>query len=827
MRRQTQKIISWICALTMTASLTGTAFADTEDEALQLEDPPYMEEPEEEAPAAAEVSEPETPPEEEVGDDHAETAEADETEVSGDPVPNGPALSEQTETDGIADVPGEDFSVQSTDGEEAGQSPTLSVGGSEVDLTNGSSGEGWSYDAEDGSLVLVNCDGEEIVASGTGVTIKAAGVNVLTSLVIDGNINLIGTGILLVDSIEMAEGCDFNLLTNTGIYEDGAGSVAVFLKQEDGTYLLINGDKVPGILDEEYTIPEGVTLVVPNGSTLVMQSLAVVEYTSPEGDTTVVTSTVGEGEAISQLPEGAVVDNGSHTQINGELSTENSTSAQLIISETAKLIIEQAAAIVMNSISKQYSGTMAPELEVIGELILNGSVSGGITLLTGEDALSGAGSFDGTHLNVEADQTADENGAPITINANGSVVTLSEGVRVDALSLSGDTSLRLSNGTEVGELELNSGADVEIVAGSAPTLDTVSGNGALTYLWGSINIGGFAEDSSIEEVFATSGTVTENGNVVIAGPGNSAVTVSSEGVSPDEDGHYSIPVVNVGITVGEGCGRYASGVHESESQSAAEYTVNSNSVSIKALVNALLPTGGVGNYIEIYTVDGNGCIHMILLDGEDAESEETIPASSVSMIRTVERTGYPINEGGGVSTSTSTTFTGTGVLSNGGAGDVTGGNESTSILTGSGISLTSEESVNENGNGKTNPTVVTAAAQGIVVWAEPEMDSQGVYILRAGVNGTELSTLVGRREVRMDYKPENGVSTNHLYVIFRNTDGTLSAVKAQYDAATGKLVFTTGRLGRFVVVSMQYDGPEFSEGFYEALGRREEVKKLG
>ena len=79
----------------------------------------------------------------------------------------------------------------------------------------------------------------------------------------------------------------------------------------------------------------------------------------------------------------------------------------------------------------------------------------------------------------------------------------------------------------------------------------------------------------------------------------------------------------------------------------------------------------------------------------------------------------------------------------------------------------------------------------------------------------------------MDYKPENGVSTNHLYVVFRNTDGTLSAVKAQYDAATGKLVFTTGRLGHFVVASMEYEGIEFSTGFYEALGRLEEVKKLG
>ena len=48
MRKLTQKIISWMCALTMTASLTGAAFADTEDEALPVEAPPYMEAPAEE-----------------------------------------------------------------------------------------------------------------------------------------------------------------------------------------------------------------------------------------------------------------------------------------------------------------------------------------------------------------------------------------------------------------------------------------------------------------------------------------------------------------------------------------------------------------------------------------------------------------------------------------------------------------------------------------------------------------------------------------------------------------------------------------------------------
>ena len=188
MRRLTQKIISWVCALTMTASLTGTAFADTEDEALPIEEPPYMEEPAEEPAAAPEASEPEMSQEEEAGDDGSVTTEDGDAEEADDAVDEVSALSEQEETGGIADIPGEDVSVQSASGEEAAQTPTLTVGGSEVDLTNGGSGEGWSYDAEDGSLVLVNCDGEEIVASGTGVTIKAAGLNILTSLVIDGDI---------------------------------------------------------------------------------------------------------------------------------------------------------------------------------------------------------------------------------------------------------------------------------------------------------------------------------------------------------------------------------------------------------------------------------------------------------------------------------------------------------------------------------------------------------------------------------------------------------------------------------------------------------------
>ena len=91
-------------------------------------------------------------------------------------------------------------------------------------------------------------------------------------------------------------------------------------------------------------IPEGVTLVVPDGSTLVMQSMAVVKYTPPEGEETVLYSTVSQKELLDQLPEGVVSYAGPFMNIeNG--STEN-TAAHLIIADTAKLIIEQAAAII-------------------------------------------------------------------------------------------------------------------------------------------------------------------------------------------------------------------------------------------------------------------------------------------------------------------------------------------------------------------------------------------------------------------------------------------------------------------------------------------------
>jgi hypothetical protein len=255
------------------------------------------------------------------------------------------------------------------------------------------------------------------------------------------------------------------------------------------------------------------------------------------------------------------------------------------------------------------------------------------------------------------------------------------------------------------------------------------------------------------------------------------------------------------------------------------------------MLKSLLPAGGIEQWIEIYYIDEQNNLQVMKLDETALSSIGLIPAASISLIRSVGYTATVDGSGGGTDTTTSTAFTGTGILGNGGAGNVIGG-------TGTAITIprpdpnpdpdpdpdpdpNPDPDPDPDPNPDPKPTIETAAAQGIVVWAEPEVDSQGVYVLRAGVNGRELSTLVGRREVRMNYKPADRTSTNNLYVVFRNSDGTLTAVKARYDATAGKLIFTTGRLGRFVVVSMDYDGVEFSGGFYKALEKLDEVKKLG
>ena len=116
---------------------------------------------------------------------------------------------------------------------------------------NGSSG--WRNDPDNGYIVFVNYDGSgtSLTTGDVEVTLAMSGLNRLKKISAGQTVNIIGTGILLLDGIEMAAGAELNVQPDTNIHT--TGSVAVFLKQTDNTYLMINGPDVPGILDESYT----------------------------------------------------------------------------------------------------------------------------------------------------------------------------------------------------------------------------------------------------------------------------------------------------------------------------------------------------------------------------------------------------------------------------------------------------------------------------------------------------------------------------------------------------------------------------------------------
>ena len=150
-------------------------------------------------------------------------------------------------------------------------------------------GSGWRYDGSSVSLVN-NAAPVDIQSVGQGVNLSVAGLNLVGVLHADEDVNITGTGLILIDRIDLAEGKKLNLKTNTDVYQDGEGSAAVFLyDQQTGVYRLINGT-VPGILDERYTIPDGVTLVVPQGGVLDMRVIAKVT-------TTTTTTTTDPGKA--------------------------------------------------------------------------------------------------------------------------------------------------------------------------------------------------------------------------------------------------------------------------------------------------------------------------------------------------------------------------------------------------------------------------------------------------------------------------------------------------------------------------------------------------
>ena len=224
----------------------------------------------------------------------------------------------------------------------------------------------WGWSASDGMLSLANCDeAQDINVKEGNLTIQAAGLNRINTLVSDSVVNIIGSGIMLLEEAKLGEKGEVNLLTNDQYADTGVeGSVAVFLRQKDAqgeTYKLINGP-VSAILDGIYSIPSGVNLIIPDGSSFIMNSTVATKkegednrYQYYSGDTSSVTAAdVEENAAQLTIKSGAsltIEDGASFKMISTESIKEKGEAIHIL---TPMLEIENGGKLVQNG---KFTGT--------------------------------------------------------------------------------------------------------------------------------------------------------------------------------------------------------------------------------------------------------------------------------------------------------------------------------------------------------------------------------------------------------------------------------------------------------------------------------------
>ena len=745
--------------------------------------------------------------------------------------------------------------------------PSVSLGGQNVDLSKDTPlNGGWGYDAGSGRLIMVNYDGSSssLLSDGTGVTILASGFNRVGTLSCDGNIEIIGTGILLVDTIELPEGNTLNISANRSIYTDADGSVAVFLRNSDGVYELLNGT-VPGLLDERYDLPDDVTLSIPENTSLSIRSV----YTKTETDS-----------------------DGNETVTYTTQRSANTGSVSYAISS--------AALNVSKILSQGVIRLDAPEPFV--SLKVRGSGS------SIRDIITSGCSF----LELGSDTSVDT----LTTAGNARVV-LGDGVSIGELIVSGSTRVSVGDDNTIGDINVAASGDVEIANREAPSngnaltvTGTVSG-GKLSASGGPLVFGrgaSFGEDGGVtSETKTGANTYRSNNPVLISNSDSISLAESDLPLTLNKTGHPSlrenvmetlqndsspgheffIPVTYENDTAYV-CGYdiyylyeyyYTNMMGSPTLDSSSPYRVEVNweyddtdrtyslpdeiSLSYGDLEKDYwqdYPEFGEPDiFFQVIVKDSNGDLSVVTL-GKDMPPY-SVNALDVCMIRALQIFDFKDGTAGSNVTNTSTSSTGTGILG-GGAGSVTPGTGRT-LFTGTGIHRDTKpvepdpvdpdpvvpdpvvpdpvvpdpvvpdpivpdpvvpDPVDPDPDpDPTEPPAVTFRNDlRVIVTFQKTNNTLRVY------NGTKEITDLGGQKVtaRVKFSLPAGWNKNAIFAVFRNADGTLTAFKAMYDAKTGELTFDTDLTGTFTLVSFPFDGDPLSEKFYEALAELDEIRAL-
>ena len=251
-------------------------------------------------------------------------------------------------------------------------------------------GKGWkNLPGKYVALVDYQGQGKEVSRDGGELTLAVAGVNRIGTLKGDCSVNIVGTGIVLIDSIEIEEGNTISLMTDKAQYEEG--SAAVFVKEGDD-YVLINGS-IPGILDEDYTL-DGVSLIVPKDSSLIFSATGIRTETwyDESGPKTKVT------EYTTTIPIEAT-----YPEHEGGEVTFTGHAARLTLKSGSTLTVAEGASVVMEEVKKETSlatEIITPKLVIEGTLDITGSAEGGVVEVASGGSLGGSGTFSSAEVDL-------------------------------------------------------------------------------------------------------------------------------------------------------------------------------------------------------------------------------------------------------------------------------------------------------------------------------------------------------------------------------------------------------------------------------------------
>ena len=779
----------------------------------------------------------ETPAPAEAAPAEAEEAAAEEDEEA--PAEADEAEAEEAETD-LSGEEAEPEEVSSEAPEGIGVSAPATTSRRSYALAGISSGSrllrSSSEDTETEEKIL----SEDVVYeinSAADITIKTAGLRHISSLTSDGDVFIVGTGILLVDNVDLLQGCSVYLQPIKEIYGENGGTAAlfVFTGEESGvkTYTLINGTYsdsegdhiIPAILDEEYEIPAGISLVVPAGSEMILQPVNTRVDRGVDANGTEVSKT---SYSTTDYPPCAF--EGDDT-ITSQTSIYNSTAPVLTIAEGASLFIESGGSLPLRTIS--YSpfdaAINAARLIINGHFSLGSGVYGGLIDINSTGTVSGSGILT-SRITVRGTRTTD-----LTLNVTDSYLRLEE-TNLTGLNISeGNTETSLlylgpssidSLVTQSGSLRIlssqeyggNDALTIKKNVSGAGTVEAESGviviaEGAAVGRNDSVTVYSFNHYPGIASIYDYTGTLT----------GSDLPRVEPNGIHP---GQSVIPVI--GMTI-EGGTNDLGGIHDG----AVTGSVTEHNDSIPpfdpagaetltlAKLKAAYPTYFEEKTKVVLEVCQGGVYSLVTLDGSAG-----VPVASVERIF-IFTASYPgTGMGGGTLTSTDTTYTGSGILGGSGAGSVAGGQRR--------LAITGDRAPASDTKPDPDPSPAPAPAPApspaqdadeLLVWTE-EVPEENCYELHIEIEGEPVTRLAEPVTVRMAYTPADPAETRPLFVVFRNADGTLTVFEATFDPVTGMLVFSADMAGEFIIVPFEFDGELFSEEFYQALAELAEIALL-